>query len=425
MGTPLRVTFISKSDLQGGAAIVTFRLMEAMRRLGVDARMLVCEKISESPHVEVCASPKQIKLKFLKERLDIFLRNGCSRRTLFKIDTATEGLPLWNHPWVMDADAICLGWINQGMLSLKGIRKIAAMGKKMVWTMHDMWNMTGVCHHAGTCERYKDKCGKCPLLGPMSKKNDISHKTWKRKKEAYAECGIDFVAVSSWLAGKALESSLLHDKNVTVIANAFPFDRPEEDSIGKGMNIGRDGRIRIIFGAARIDDPIKGLPTLLEALKEYADKYPDKAEKTELITFGAMKDPDCMNNVSLRHTHLGTLRGGQALRTAYEGCDIVVSSSDYETLPGTLIEGQAYGCIPVAFDHGGQRDIIDHLRTGYLAAWDEDRMKRASSLADGLAWAAGKAGDDALKVAMRKSVCERFSDMEVARKYIGLISRSI
>ena len=140
----LRLTFLSRSDVRGGAAIVTYRLVEALRANGVDARMLVCEKLSKSDFVKVCASYRKIQFAFLKERFNVYVHNGFKRETLFKIDPASDGLNLWEHPWVKEADAVYLGWVNQGMLSIKGIRKIIGMGKPVVWIMHDMWNMTGV-----------------------------------------------------------------------------------------------------------------------------------------------------------------------------------------------------------------------------------------------------------------------------------------
>lgn len=50
---PLRVTFISHSDTLGGAAIVTYRLMRALRRQGVDAKMVVYTKLTDDPNVSV------------------------------------------------------------------------------------------------------------------------------------------------------------------------------------------------------------------------------------------------------------------------------------------------------------------------------------------------------------------------------------
>ena len=47
----------------------------------------------------------------------------------------------------------------------------------------------------------------------------------------------------------------------------------------------------------------------------------------------------------------------------------MVSSSLYETLGATLIEGQAAGAVPVSFGEGGQTDIIEHGVNGYIAEY--------------------------------------------------------
>ena len=415
----LRLTFISRSDMRGGAAMVTYRLVEALRDIGVDARMLVCEKMSKSDFVEVCAPFRKIQFAFLKERLGVYLRDGLSRENLFKIDPASDGLSLWQHPWVKEADAIFLGWVNQGMLSIKGIRKIVALGKPVVWIMHDMWNMTGICHHAQGCTGFLRECGDCPLLGKNGGDNDLSHRVWEFKRRLYESGRIRFVAVSTWLAGKAAESKLMKDMEVTVIPN--PFAIGEEDPGDRKER--RKGPVRIVFGAARIDDPIKGLPVLKKALDVLRSSYPVVAADVELVTFGGFKNIESLRNFAVPHVHLGMLKGADEIREAYSSCDIVVSTSDYETLPGTLVEGQAYGCIPVAIDHGGQRDIVDHMRTGYLARWNDSPSIRAGMVAEGIVWAYRNVDDPRIKERMRESVVERFSAEEVARRIVALIDR--
>lgn len=429
----MKIVIINKSDSTGGAAVVSRRLVEALRNIGEDARMLVVEKLTDSPYVEVAASPAKIKISFLAERLKIFLANGFNRATLFKIDTASDGLPLWNHPLVKGADAILLNWVNQGMLSLKGVERILKLGKPVIWTMHDMWCMTGVCHHAGQCNRYKEQCGDCLLLGKMRGNHDLSHKIWKRKERlGRLPERIRYVAVSNWLAAKARESSLLQRQSVSVIPNAFEIeDTPQsgnrlpKSKSEDGKTASGDDKIRILFGAARLDDPIKNLPALVAMTRIFAEDYPEMAGKLELVTFGNIRDATSFGGIAIPHRHLGMVRGEEAIRKIYEEGDIAVSSSSYETLPGTLVEAQAYGCIPVSFNQGGQSDIVDHLKTGYIAEYSPAAVEGGRRLAEGIVWAISQLGADEKREnilkAMRDNVVRRFSAESVAEAYINLI----
>ncbi|MDE6382463.1 MAG: hypothetical protein K2L57_06300, partial [Muribaculaceae bacterium] len=93
----------------------------------------------------------------------------------------------------------------------------------------------------------------------------------------------------------------------------------------------------------------------------------------------------------------------------------------YETLPGTLVEGQVYGCIPVSFGRGGQADIVDHLDTGYIAEWDDNILTAAANIADGLVWAM-RQPSGAIRARMLASARTRFSAPAVAARYRDLFT---
>lgn len=426
----MKIAILNKSDSTGGAAVVSRRLMEALREEGVDARMLVCEKLTDSPYVEVAAGEKKIKWEFVKERLKIYLANGLNRKTLFKIDTASDGLPLWKHPIVKDSDAVLINWVNQGMLSLSGFKKILQMGKPVIWTMHDMWCMTGICHHAGRCNNYERECGDCPLLGKKGGGKDLSYEIWRKKNIIYGKKELTqklaFVAVSSWLKDKTMQSSLMKKQRVVTIPNAFKVNTYPETIYRKAnFDIENPQTIRILFGAARLDDPIKGLETLKETSRILKKDFPDEAAKLEIVLFGTIKDEKALEGFALPVRRLGLLKGEEEVRKAYENSQILVSASSYETLPGTLVEAQAYGCIPVSFNQGGQGDIIDQLSTGYMAEYSEDIEIRGRNLANGIIWAISIFQDrnryEKILERMKISVEEKFSYKQIAGEYISLI----
>lgn len=425
----MKVAIINKSDATGGAAVVSTRLLLALRNIGIEADMIVCEKKTDLPFVHLAASPSAIKQAFLAERLRIFLANGLNKANLFKVDTASDGLQLWKNKIVRKADVICLNWINQGMLSLKGLRNLLHLGKPIVWTMHDMWNFTGICHHAGDCPRWQTNCGLCPLLGSGAAPDDISFKVWNNKHTIYAEAAklamksgtrLHFVAVSNWLADLARKSPLLAEAPLSVIPNAFPI--PEKSPVSSTESpLKTNKKFRVVMGAARLDDPVKGLPILVEATHIIRDKYPEIADKIELITFGNIKNPDSIEEISIPHRHLGLISGEENIRNVYLSADAVISTSLYETLPGTLVEGLVYGCVPVSFGRGGQSDIVDHLSTGYIAPWSDDIRTAASNIAEGIMWARTRKRSEILP-RMYESARARFEANVIALRYRDLFT---
>lgn len=414
MSSPLKVTFISHSDIIGGAAMVTFRLMNALRRQGVDARMVVYTRSSDDPNVSTIGTRYERGMKFMVERGVIAFNNGFSREDVFKVSTGGVGMPLHRHKWVKEADVIVLGWFNQGLLSLRGIRRLSALGKPIVWVMHDMWAQTGVCHHAYDCTNYERKCGKCRFLG-VGGASDLSNRVWRRKKKLYDDVPITFVAVSTWLARRAAGSSLLCDRDVRVIPNAFPTEtfNTEPSAMVKGLGI-PDARNIILMGAARLDDPIKGLSYAVDALNRIFDNRPDVARTSHAVFFGNLNDPAMLDNLRFPHTHIGRIDDYKVLRDLYALSSVVLSTSLYETLPGTLIEGQAAGCLPVTFGRGGQGDIVTHKVDGYIADYLD-----TESVADGIIWALQANVD---RDALHESVARRFDSATVARRFISLFN---
>lgn len=413
----MKVTLVCHSDMLGGASIVTYRLMTALRREGIDARMVVYTKVSGDDNVSTISSRYVRGMKFIAERLSIFMANGFSRRNLFAVSTASVGTAVDRHPWVREADIVVLSWINQGLLSLNGIKRLGKLGKPIFWTLHDMWTLTGICHHAHDCEGYTKECGHCRFLTGR-KANDLSHKVWQRKKQIFDSVPITFLPVSNWLADKCRRSSLLAGKPIEVIPNAFPAEtfKTRSDMTMTSYDIDYDADL-ILFGAARIDDPIKGLGYAVKALNYIFDNYPETANRSLAIFFGDMRDRSALDDLRFPHRWIGRIDDPKALRLLYAKAKAVLSTSLYETLPGTLIEGQAAGCYPVSFGEGGQSDIITHLDDGYIA-----RYKDIEDVAAGIMWALD-APDR--REELHESVKRRFSSETIARRYIDLFKKSL
>lgn len=401
----MKVVLLNTSDAKGGAAVVSRRLMHALVGAGVDARMLVVDRYSDDARVAVAGTAEERRMAFLRERLGIFLHNGLSRKQLFKVSTARYGVDVLSHPWLRDAEVVCLNWINQGMMSLGDIGRLGAMGKKVVWTMHDMWCATGICHHAYDCDGYEGRCGRCKFLH-SHRSRDLSARVWERKRDVYDKTPIHFVAVSRWLAECCRRSGLLADSRLTVIPNTMHIEREAPVT-----RLGDATKKVITMGAARLDDPVKGFELLIDACRKIAATG---RRDIVLQLFGTLRDTTLLEKIAIPCQWVGPVSQGRVAELMRHS-DAVVSSSHFETFGATLVEGLANGCMAVSFDHGGQGDIITHRRNGYLAAYPD-----TDDLARGMLWSVDH---PMARETLRDDAATRFSEESVARAYIELFEQ--
>lgn len=259
----MRVLLVNTSERTGGAAVATNRLMDALNNNGVKCKMLVRDKLTDDITVATLPRSPLLKWNFLWERLRIFLSLRFRKQHLWEVDSAQCGSDITSLREFKEADVIHLSWINQGMLSMADIKKILRSGKPVVWTMHDLWPATGICHYARGCDKYKTGCGDCPLL-PGGHQRDLSSKVWRRKLSAYQGQLIHFVACSKWLEREAKQSGLLAGQRVTSIPNPIDthvYHPKDKAQARKDCGLPQDKKL-MLFVSQRVTDPRKGLDYL-------------------------------------------------------------------------------------------------------------------------------------------------------------------
>ena len=412
----MRVLIVNTSDRSGGAAVAANRLMMALNNHGVKVKMLVRDKISDS--LTIVALPKSPLLhwNFLWERFVIYCRLHFSRKHLFEIDLANTGSDITRLPEFQEADVIHLHWINQGMLSLGTIRKILRSGKPVVWTMHDIWPATGLCHVTLGCRSFTSVCHQCRLLPGGGSDNDLSTSVWRKKERMLDGESIFFVACSRWLAGEAKASGLLKGQKITSIPNPIdthvykPGDRMEAR---RRLGLKED-RQYILFASQRATNENKGMDYLIEACRQLHDL----PQVTVLILGGHAEE--VAPQLSLDAVPLGYVNDERRIVEIYQAADVFVLPSLSENLPNTIMEAMACGLPCVGFRVGGIPEEIDHKRNGYVAEY-----RNACDLANGIRWVLTSAKSDELSRDCVRKVTQNYSQQSVALRYIDVYEQAM
>ena len=411
----MRVLLVNTSEHTGGASIAAKRLMKALNSNGVEAEMLVRDRMSHHPRIHALPKSPLLKLKFILERAEIFLANRLSKQNLFAIDHATHGSDITHLPEFQRADVIHLHWVNQAMLSLKDVRKIIRSGKPVVWTLHDMWACTGICHQADTCEGWLKGCGHCPLLKGDSA-NDLSHRTYLRKQRLFSEGQLTLVACSNWLADIARRAPILEGQRVVSIPNPIDtqFFHPQDKlAARKRLGLPTDKHI-LLFVAYKATDKNKGIDYLIKATEIIKEQHPQLAEKLCVVPVGHEAE-------SLRHSFAceacphDYVTHQQTMLDLYNAADLLMMPTLMDNLPNTIVEAMACGIPCVGSNVGGLPQMITHGVDGYLA-----HLRDAHDFAQGIEQLLSSANYDQMATAARQKAVKSYSEEAVARKYIEI-----
>lgn len=416
----MRVLLVNTSDNAGGAAIAARRLLMALNNYGVQATMLVRDKTLPNPRIKALPPSPALRAKFVMERAEIFALNRFRRENLFAVDHASHGTDITRLPEFQQADVVHLHWVNQAMLSMGDIARVLRSGKRVVWTLHDMWPCTGVCHQSAGCDSWLRGCGYCPQLRGGGSRHDLSYRTFRRKERAYAEGRIHFVACSDWLADIAHRAPLLRGHEVDSIPNpidmhAFrPTDRQEAR---QRLGLPQDKRL-ILFVAYNATDPRKGIDYLKASVALIREEYAGLADNIAVVPVG--RDADALQGqFACQVLPQSYVTDEQAMLDLYNAADVLAMPTLMDNLPNTIVEAMACGLPCVGFRVGGLPQMIDHGVNGYLAAF-----KDAADFAHGLVEILFSESRDAFVQATRRKAERNYSEKAVVARYMKIYEKT-
>ena len=409
----MRVLFVNTNENYGGAARAANRIMRGVQRCGVEAQMFVKNKHSQAVDVVSIWQyvPKNSIYKVfdwvaekIKNKWQHYKWNPYkdTKKDVFLSDirsmTSHGALQKLNY------DIVHLNWINQRFLD---IRELVKIKKPIVWTLHDSWAFTGICHVSYECKLYEHHCSACPMLG-SSKERDYAYEVFDKKLKAYKDLDLHIVTPSKWLADCAKRSALFGNFPITVIPNCIDTDlyQPmDKTDARKVLGLENDKKY-LLYGAMHVlKDANKGFAYLKKALKQIKDT------DAELLVYGTNEDMHCYN-LPIPARSLGYINNDKMMALLYNAADVCIVPSLSENLSNTIMESLSCGTPVVGFDIGGNSDMIDHKRNGYLA-----KEKDCEDLAKGIEWCLVHNADGAMSKNAREKVMNNYTIEIVSEQY--------
>lgn len=358
----MKVVTLSTNDIIGGAARCAQRHHEALRRAGVDHRMLVSWRRSDDPHIH--AAPPFTQAMHLAPRVEFLHRITIERNRAPGADTwftfpftdcGAEGLTI-----VREADIIEVQW-SSGLVSLDGLDALFALGKPVVLTLHDQWFLTGGCHYSGRCDGYTRDCANCPQLGedPVG----VPATVLALRKEFGEHRKGTVIATSRWIHDMAKASPVFAGWRHEHLPSALDLNvyrvRPRDEA-RREVNLSDDAW-NVLFVADRFAEKRKGFDDLVAAARAIG---PVRGKPVRFVAMGQPVELDPA--LAERVRFLGVQHDQTTIAAIYAACDAMLIPSHEDNLPNTMLEALATGTPVVAYRVGGVPDMVHEGSTGAL-----------------------------------------------------------
>nr|WP_321409388.1 glycosyltransferase [uncultured Carboxylicivirga sp.] len=395
-----------------GAGRAAYRLHKGLLKEGVESLMFVGDKHTNDD--TVLNVQNSLLHKFFKKvliKLEKHWLNISGERTNSMFSSGIHGFSLAKKVNAMNPDIIHVHWINRGYMKLNEILKMKA---PVVITMHDVWYFTGGCHYTKGCSKFTNKCGKCPQLN-SNESDDISTYIQSLKKNTYKKKKIHFIAPSHWMKSEAERSSLLKDQNVHHLSNGIDAAVFSYQTRARArFDFSQDKKLVLYAAVDATSDDNKGFKLLNEAI-HFLDK-----DHFELVVIGGKKEDAYLIN-GIKIHNVGYIGDDKLLIDYLSASDVVVVPSKHENLSNLIMESLSCSKPVVAFNIGGNSDMITHEKNGYLA-----KPFDSEDLANGLRWCVNDEDRNAqLSANARQTIEEQYSIDRVSKSHLDLYSKII
>jgi len=367
------ILIIGTADTTGGAAQQSWELGHELKARGYDVKWLVRTKRSNKKYVQGFFNNWKTNFFHLKN----FLFSNDINSGLEK--------EIFNHPWYKNADIIHLQNLHGNYFKLKTIIEIS-QEKKLFWTLHDMWAITGSSPYL--LENRENHWLYPPMLF------DTHKQLLSSKDKIYHQLkNLTLVTPSKWL------NNLIKQSSLKKFSNKIIYNGVDIAKFKPTKNNPKNIITAIISGG--FQSPYKGgniLKQLLPLLENL---------NLELHFIGSNKRKK-INNI----VYHGKLNQKELIKQ-YQSSKAILVPSLADNCPMVVIEAMSCGVPIVATKVGGIPELINHKKNGFLSE------PTTESLLEGINWILKLTNEELnqIKLSNRNKAIKNFSLTKMVDQY--------
>lgn len=257
-----------------------------------------------------------------------------------------------------------LHWIP-GVININILKKIIKNNYRIVWTLHDMWPISGGCNIEYTCKNFEANCNSCPAVKDIFKKLVYEQRIFMIEIFKNYE-NIRLVAPSNLIYELAIKSKIVPKNKIIKIYNPTVFEGIEIDK-----KLFTNEIITVGFGAANLQDKNKNILKIYQMIETLTNQKKIDRKNIKLIIFGK-------NNIlKIKNIpHVFVEENSLEIRSEYlKTIDIWINSSKQESFSLMLVEAAKFGISILTSNTGVAPELISQGLNGYIYKNDQELEK--------------------------------------------------
>ena len=358
-GTKLEnIVSVNTVAKKGGAAKIAYTVANTLGKIGLNSVMAtsgIGENLKDEEYVKFLSITSNEERKFLE-----YLNNQTGYLDFFYY----KSLELKNREEFMNADLLHLHNLHGSYFSYFALPELTAL-KATIWTLHDTQALAGHCGFSLDCNKWEnEECLNCPNISlyqalPFDKANFI----YKNKKHIYENMASDTVLVSpsNWLINN-VKKSILRDYDIRLINNGIddniykPYNKVD---VRNELDLPQNKKILMFACEGGDISPWKGG----EYIKDVYEAFGNNKDLFFMVIGGGNKK-ELLNKNYLKVPYI---TDENLLAKYYNASDLFIYPSKADSFGIVVAEALACGLPVITFNTGGIPEIVEHMKTGYVA----------------------------------------------------------
>ena len=400
----MKILLLSTNDFSG-AGKATLKVLSSLREAGINCTHKTL--IKDSKNLNIKAKINTF-LYLLKRKFETLLCKITNTKISDTKSLSFFSTNLADEINDSDFDLVHLTWIND-YLSIEDIGKI---NKPIVWSLCDMWPISGINHYDDYSSKAFWKSNN--FLKHKFQKFNLNKWIINRKIKCWNNKNINFVSPSQWLLDCTKSSVITKEHAISKIS--WPIDRKiykkiDKLKVRKKFNIPDDKKIIIFNSFSGIYNKRKGWDLFIKSIKNINLDF-------EIIVIGNEKNMSIEAELKKKIYWMGKFDDDNKIAEIMNCGNLFLLPSRVDNLPQTGLEAQSCGLPIITFNVNGLKDLVEHKKDGFLA-----EPYDVNSLSEGISWVLSDNNiENELSINALKKAENQWDSKKIGLKYFELYS---